>query len=99
MILNNNLNYIGISHCVLMSAAIASSCAHAYPDKPVRVIVPQAAGSSFDSVLRLLSQRLTERWKQQVVVDNRPGANSIILRSGYSLVRICAALITFAHFT
>jgi tripartite-type tricarboxylate transporter receptor subunit TctC len=56
----------------------AAAHAYAYPDKPVRVIVPQAAGSSFDSVLRLLSQRLTERWKQQVVVDNRPGANGII---------------------
>ena len=52
--------------------------AAAYPDKPVRVIVPQAAGSSFDNVLRLISQRLTERWKQQVVIDNRPGANGII---------------------
>ena len=52
--------------------------AYAYPDKPVRVIVPQAAGSSFDSVVRLITQRLTERWKQPVVVDNRPGANGII---------------------
>ena len=62
-----------------ISGALAvAPCAHAYPDKPVRVIVPQAAGSSFDLVLRLLSQRLTERWNKQVVVDNRPGANGII---------------------
>lgn len=67
-----------------MRVAAALAClacplvALAYPDKPVRVIVPQAAGSSFDNVLRLISQRLTERWKQQVVVDNRPGANGII---------------------
>jgi tripartite-type tricarboxylate transporter receptor subunit TctC len=57
---------------------IAAASAYAYPDKPVRVIVPQAAGSSFDSVVRLVSQRLTERWNKQVVVDNRPGANGII---------------------
>ena len=57
---------------------VAASSATAYPDKPVRVIVPQAAGSSFDSVVRLVSQRLTERWNKQVVVDNRPGANGII---------------------
>ena len=57
---------------------IAASAAHAYPDKPVRVIVPQAAGSSFDSVVRLVAQRLTDKWSKQVVVDNRPGANGII---------------------
>ena len=69
-----------LSLCITLAAA---SCAYAYPDKPLRVIVPQAAGSSFDSVVRLVAQRLTERWKQPVVVDNRPGANGIIgLESG-----------------
>jgi tripartite-type tricarboxylate transporter receptor subunit TctC len=67
-----------IRSLLLFTTLSAASCAYAYPDKPVRVIVPQAAGSSFDSVVRLVTQRLTERWKQPVVVDNRPGANGII---------------------
>ena len=62
--------------CALL--ALSSATALAYPDKPVRVIVPQAAGSSFDSVVRLVAQRLTDKWNKQVVVDNRPGANGII---------------------
>ena len=72
------------SNALSLRVAAALAClacpvvALAYPEKPVRVIVPQAAGSSFDNVLRLISQRLTDRWKQQVVVDNRPGANGII---------------------
>ena len=52
--------------------------AEAYPAKPVRVIVPFAAGGTFDLVARVVSQRLTEIWEQQVVVDNRPGGATII---------------------
>ena len=64
--------------CLFAITLAAASSAFAYPDKPVRVIVPQAAGSSFDSVVRLVTQRLNERWNKTVVVDNRPGANGII---------------------
>ena len=49
-----------------------------YPTRPVRVIVPFAAGGTFDLVARVVSQRLTELWGQQVVVDNRPGGATII---------------------
>lgn len=49
-----------------------------YPARPVRVIVPFAAGGTFDLVARVVSQRLTELWNQQVVVDNRPGGATII---------------------
>ena len=55
-----------------------TASAQDYPTKPVRVITPFAAGSGPDSVLRLVSEKLTKMWGQQVVVENRPGGNGFI---------------------
>ena len=52
--------------------------AQAYPDKPVRLIVPLSAGSAVDTLARIPAQKLSELWGQQMVVDNRTGANGII---------------------
>lgn len=52
--------------------------AQAFPNKPVRVIVPFSAGSAIDVNARLIGAKLADKWGQQVVVDNRVGANSII---------------------
>ena len=49
-----------------------------YPDKPVKVIVPVAAGGGVDVMARLLAQKLGERLNQQFVVENRPGAAGVI---------------------
>ena len=49
-----------------------------YPNKPIRYISPYAPGGSTTVIARLIGQQLTEAWGQQVVVDNRPGANTII---------------------
>jgi tripartite-type tricarboxylate transporter receptor subunit TctC len=49
-----------------------------YPAKPVRIVVPFPAGGPTDIVTRALGQKLTEEWKQQVIVDNRPGAGANI---------------------
>ncbi len=56
--------------------ATGALCAHAqqYPAKPVRLIVPFVAGGSADVLGRVLAQRLTKEYGQQVVVDNRPGS-------------------------
>ena len=66
-----------VASLLLCHTAIAAS-AENYPNRPVRVIVPFAAGGTFDLVARVVSQRLTEMWNQQVVVDNRPGGATII---------------------
>jgi tripartite-type tricarboxylate transporter receptor subunit TctC len=58
--------------------AYAQRAASDYPNRPVRIIVPQTAGGGVDVVARLVAQKLTETWGQQVIVDNRPGANGII---------------------
>jgi len=49
-----------------------------YPVKPIRMIVPFPAGGTADTLARMTGQKLTERWRQQVVVDNRPGAGGNI---------------------
>jgi tripartite-type tricarboxylate transporter receptor subunit TctC len=61
----------------------ATSCAPdggsaAWPSRPVRVIVPFGPGSGTDIVTRLLAPRLSQRWGQPVVIDNRPGGDGIV---------------------
>lgn len=49
-----------------------------YPVRVIRIILPQPAGGGTDTVARAIAQKLTDAWGQQVIVDNRPGANGII---------------------
>ena len=66
--------------CVAAIVMVASMSAHAqdYPTKPVTFITPAAAGNSPDVVTRVVADRLTQMWKQQIVVLNRPGAGGLI---------------------
>ncbi|HEY7741542.1 MAG TPA: tripartite tricarboxylate transporter substrate binding protein [Burkholderiales bacterium] len=56
----------------------AAALSQAYPTKPIRIIVPFPAGGGVDYIGRIVAKGLTERFRQQVVVDNRPGANAIL---------------------
>src|SRR5688500_9003549 len=62
----------------LTCIAMPSVAAVAWPEKPVRILIPWAPGGSTDVVGRILAPELTKRLKQTVIVDNRPGAGSIL---------------------
>ncbi len=69
--------------CLLCAALVAGTAGTApaqsgYPNRPVRVIVPSSAGGGTDIVARIIAPRLSERLGQQVVIDNRPGAGTMI---------------------
>ena len=57
---------------------IATPATAVYPERPIRIVVPVPPGGGNDIVARLLAQRLGDKWGQQVIVDNRPGASTAI---------------------
>ena len=59
---------------VVLLLAASAAVAQSYPDKPIRLVVPFAAGGALDVVGRIVGQKLTESWGRQVVIDNRLGA-------------------------
>lgn len=62
--------------CGMLVAAAAQ--AQQFPDRPVRIIVPYAAGSTIDTLVRILGQQVSARLGQPVVIENRPGASGEI---------------------
>src|SRR5713101_1038154 len=63
---------------LMIALSCASAAAQDFPSRPVRFVVPYAAGGSGDLLARLLGNKLASIWGQQVVVDNRPGAGGLI---------------------
>jgi tripartite-type tricarboxylate transporter receptor subunit TctC len=63
---------------VAFAQAPSGAAGASYPVRMVRIVAPQPAGSGVDTYTRAIAQKLTETWGQQVIVDNRPGANGII---------------------
>jgi tripartite-type tricarboxylate transporter receptor subunit TctC len=58
---------------LLLACGFATGAAAQYPDKPIKLIVPQAAGSATDTVARILGAELAKEVGQQIIIDNRPG--------------------------
>lgn len=93
-------------HLLLTAAAMTLATAGAqpaFPDKPLRLIVPQAAGGTGDTVTRLVAQGLSARLGQPVVVENRPGAGGTVgtgavaraAADGYTLVLLSTGFATW----
>lgn len=61
-----------------LMSAVAAAAAQSFPTKPMRIVIGFPPGGGIDLVARILGPRITERLGQQVIVDNRPGANGII---------------------
>jgi tripartite-type tricarboxylate transporter receptor subunit TctC len=62
----------------LLAPGTALGAATEYPTRPVRLVVPYPPGGGNDTLARIFGQKLSDRWHQQVVVDNRPGAGTTI---------------------
>ncbi|MDP1673071.1 MAG: tripartite tricarboxylate transporter substrate binding protein [Burkholderiales bacterium] len=69
---------IATATLLALVAALPVHAASTYPDKPIRIIVPFTPGGSTDILARMIGHKLTEAWGQQVVADNRPGANGVV---------------------
>ncbi len=65
---------------LLLACCVWLSWAHAqsYPVRTIRIVTPYAPGGTADILARVVSQKLSEAWSQQVVIDNRPGASGMI---------------------
>ncbi|MGZ3349053.1 MAG: Bug family tripartite tricarboxylate transporter substrate binding protein, partial [Xanthobacteraceae bacterium] len=89
-----------------LAAAAAAQTPDDYPSRPIRIIVPQAAGSGVDQQARVLAQKMGELWGQQGVVENRPGANAIVgmeagakaAPDGYTLIYAPVSAVTMNAF-
>ncbi len=83
---------------VMLCFAWSETFAQPYPDKPIRLIVGYTPGSASDTLARMLGQKMSEAWAQQVVVDSRPGAGGTIASAaaaraspdGYTILLIAA---------
>ncbi len=98
------LIFLSLGAAVLASALFESQTVAAagrdYPDRPIRIVVPQSPGASTDLTARLIALKLNEAFKQPVVVDNRPGAGTvsgteIVARAapdGYTLLVVASSI-------
>ena len=101
----------GVTFATVIATGIAVAAApgftqaqQKFPSKPVRIVVPNPAGSQGDTLARMIGQKLSERWGQSVVVDNRTGgigtvAGSTVVKAapdGHTLLQTAGFAISAA---
>lgn len=92
---------------LVAGVATTTACAQAYPDRPLRVLTAQSAGSSLDTIVRIVSNKLSEIYGQQLVIDNRGGAAGTIALEigaraapdGYTLIAGASSSMIVSRFT
>src|SRR5438045_1934056 len=97
--LKNTLLALTVASAGIPAAYAASVPVDKYPTKPIRLITPFVAGAGTDITARAIAAKLTERWGQQVIVDNRTGAAGAIgveltataVPDGYTICLISAS--------
>lgn len=74
------LRWAAAAACCAAALGPTSAMAQAsgYPNRPVRIVLPFPPGTANDITLRMIAERLSKRWNQPVIIDNKPGASSII---------------------
>lgn len=95
---------LGFAAFLYQGPATAADAASNYPSRPIRLLVPNGAGSSVDTLTRIVANKLTEVIGQQIVVDNRAGAGGIIgmeiakdaTPDGYTIIAATTAASTIA---
>ena len=71
-------SWLGVMLMAAVVAVNAAAWAQNYPDRPVRILIAFPGGGTIDTLGRILAQKLTEAWGQNVVIENRPGAGGNI---------------------
>src|SRR5262249_29676443 len=69
---------LAIVSALVMGTAAAQERPDAFPSRPLKIVVPFPAGGPSDVLARMIGQRMSEDWSQPVVVENRPGANTVL---------------------
>ncbi len=96
--LGNALRWLRILTAAAVLTAAGSALAQPFPSKPVRILVPYAAGGAVDILSRTLGDAVSQKWGQPVVIENRPGAGGVIASQalvtsppdGYTLIVVAS---------
>src|ERR1700719_1241013 len=94
-----------IPHMLAAGALLASlltpraeALADSWPERTVRIVTgPLAPGSSIDATARILADELSKRWKQSIVIENRPGGDGIIMAQAFLQMKDSHALMFTTH--
>src|SRR4051812_18007504 len=98
--MNSHRHWLSVALAASIAAASFFATAQTYPVKPVRMVLGYPPGGGIDTLVRIMTPKLNERWGNQVVIDNRPGASGnigaeIVAKAapdGYTLL-----MITLSH--